>query len=76
MRKPLRMDIMKPSQHLLKVVTADRLAKGTRVENVVEKFTSQDWFLRNIRHWHVLTTALFPDRLFLELVILDDMFVI
>ena len=76
MRKSLRMDVVKPSQYLFEVITTDSLLKGTCVENVVEEFTAQDGFLRNICDWYELTTALFPDRCFSELVILNYVFII
>ena len=72
MREALRVDVVQPTEHLLKVVAADGGIERPGVENVVEEFSSQDWLLSNVCYRHLLSRALMPDSCFLELVVFDN----
>ena len=60
MGEALGVDVVQSLQHLLEVVAADALAERARIGHVVEELTSQDWLLRNVRHWDLVATLFVP----------------
>ena len=70
------MDVEHALQHLLEVVLADALFKGTRIGHIVVKLPAWDQLLCDVSNLDSVTIFLVPNRAFLEFKVFDYMLVL